>query len=218
MSKFRARLLAAGGAMALASLAMASPAFAHEPRTVGAFHVEVGWKVEPTYTDVPNAVDFFLNDANDKPITDLGDTLKVQVVFGDQKSDMLSFEAVSADEGSPGEYTASVTPTRAGVYTFHLVGTIHGQPFDQSFTSSDKTFDSPKDLAETEFPAKDPSNAALGSKLDRTATRLDAVKATADKATKKADDGSTLAIVGIAVGGLGLILAVVAMARGRRTS
>ena len=218
MSKFRPRLLAAAGIAVFSVMGMAAPAFAHEARTVGSFHVEVGWKNEPTYTNIQNAVDFFLNDANDKPITDLGDTVKVQVVFGDQKSDQLAFEP-AGDAGTPGEYVAAVTPTRAGVYTFHLTGTIHGQPFDQSFTSSDSTFDSPKALTEIEFPAKDPTNADLASKLDRTTTRVNADNAAALKAAKKAkDDASMLAIIGIVVGALGLVVGGISLTRGRRAS
>jgi len=216
MSKFRARLAAAGAVAILAVAVMANPASAHEARDVGPFHVEVGWKNEPTYTNIQNAIDFFLNDANDKPITDLSDTVKVEAVFGNQKSDQLSFEP-AGDAGTPGEYLAAMTPTRAGVYTFHLTGTIHGQPFDQSFTSSDKTFDSPKDATEIEFPAKDPTNADLSTKLDRTSTRLNADNAAALKAAKKAkDDASTLAIIGIVVGALGLIVGGIGVTRGRR--
>ncbi|HZQ87732.1 MAG TPA: hypothetical protein VFA83_22995 [Acidimicrobiales bacterium] len=218
MSKFRARLLAAAGIAAVSVMGMATPAFAHEPREVGPFHVEVGWKNEPTYTNVQNAVDFFLNDANDKPITDLGDTLKVEVIFGSQKSDPMPFEA-AGDAGTPGEYLATLTPTRPGVYMFHLTGTIHGQAFDQTFTSSDKTFDSPKDATEVEFPVKDPTNAELATKLDRTSTRLNAVNASAAKAAKKAkDDASMLAIIGIVVGAVGLVVGGIGMARGRRTT
>lgn len=213
MSKFRARLGAAGGIAALALAVMVTPASAHEARDVGPFHVEVGWKNEPTYTNIQNAIDFFLHDANDNPITDLGDSVKVQVVFGNQKSDQLAFEP-AGDAGEPGEYLAAITPTRAGVFTFHLTGTIHGQPFDQSFTSSDKTFDSPKAATEIEFPAKDPSNADLATKVDRTSTRLNADNAAALKAAKQAkDDASRLAIIAIVVGALGL---VVGLRRGRR--
>lgn len=217
MSKFRARLLAAAGVTAFSVVGMAAPAFAHEPRDAGPFHVEVGWKSEPTYTNVQNAVDFFLNDANDKPITDLGDTLKVEVVFGSQKSDPMPFEA-AGDAGTPGEYLATLTPTRPGVYLFHLTGTIHGQPFDQTFTSSDKTFDSPKDATEVEFPVKDPTNADLATKLDRMSTRFDTVNASAAKAAKKAKDASMLAVIGIVVGAVGLAVGGIGLARGRRTT
>jgi len=222
MSKFRARLLAAAGITVFSVLGMAAPAFAHEARVLngGAFHVEVGWAVEPTYTNQPNAVALFLHDANDKPITDLGDTLQAQVIFGSQTSDPIKFEQAFGDDfGTPGEYHAGVTPTRPGVYTFHITGTVHGQKIDEKFTSSDSTFDSPKDATETEFPVKDPTNADLSTKLDRTTKRLDAVNASAAKAAKKAkDDASMLAIIGIVVGAVGLVVGGIGMARGRRTA
>jgi len=217
MSKLRARFIAAAGIATMTVVVLATPASAHEARVIGggAFHVEVGWAVEPTYTNVPNAVALFLHDADDQPIKDLGDTLQAQVGFGSQTSDPIKFEAAFGDDfGTPGEYHANVTPTRAGVYTFHITGTVRGKAIDEKFTSSDSTFDSPKDAKETEFPVKDPSNADLASKLDRTSTRLNAGNAAALKAAKKAkDDASRLAMIAIVVGGLGL---VVGLTRGRR--
>ncbi len=61
-------------------------ASAHEQRTVGKIQMTVGWSVEPAYTGFRNDVQLVLKDASGKPINDAGDGLKVQVIFGGQKT------------------------------------------------------------------------------------------------------------------------------------
>lgn len=194
----RTKLLCAAAAAALI-LAPAS-ALAHERRAVGAVQVVVGWAGEPAYAGYLNAVQLALNDGAGGPITDLGDTLKVEVLFGDQKVGPVALEPAF---GRPGDYRAPIIPSRAGVYTFHFVGTIRGQAFDQSFTSSDTTFDSVKSPEAIAFPVKDPSAASLATRIERVAARADDAASTA----------RTTAIVGIAVGALALVGAVVALVR-----
>ena len=108
------------GAVTAVTLALTSvmTASAHEHRMIGAgkYMVLVGWKDEPTFTGVRNAVQFFLNDAAGKPINDLGDTLKLSVVYKDEKSGPISlmpgFDPDSG-EGTPGEYDAAIIPSKA---------------------------------------------------------------------------------------------------------
>src|SRR5207249_12142060 len=143
---------------------------AHEERKVGSYQVAVGWADEPTYVGFKNAVEVFLKDAKGKPVLNLGDTLKVEVVFGDQKSGMLTLEpAFDVEEGfgTPGGYQASLIPTRPGTYTFHFVGSIKGQKVDQTFTSSEKTFDSPNAQSAPESPRQYPSTSDVASRRKR---------------------------------------------------
>ena len=58
-------------------------ASAHAERTVGPFDFEIGFGTEPAYVGQPNSVQLILN-KNGKPVTDLGDQLKVTVSFGDR--------------------------------------------------------------------------------------------------------------------------------------
>ncbi|TMK19262.1 MAG: hypothetical protein E6G68_06265 [Actinobacteria bacterium] len=142
MRRTTTRVLAIAAVTALVLL-VAAPAFAHEERTIGGgrFHVEVGWATEPVYGGYPNAVQVLLHDKNDKPILDLGDTLKVDVSSGG-KTRSLSFEAAfePGGDGTPGDYRASLIPTRPGTYAFRVNGTIKGVKIDETFTCSDKTF------------------------------------------------------------------------------
>ena len=61
-----------------------SPALAHVEKTVGKYKFVVGWGDEPTYAGFRNSVQLILSDSNGKPVTDLGDSLKVTVVFSGQ--------------------------------------------------------------------------------------------------------------------------------------
>lgn len=157
-----------------AVLLPASPASAHERRQVGAYEFVVGWGDEPALTGFKNRVQLILNQGG-QPVVDLGETLKVEVMFGDEKMGPLQIEPrfrVGAF-GQPGDYGASVVPNRAGEYKFHFTGDVRGQRVDETFTSSDKTFDSPQDTKSVQFPADDPSVGELTARVDRLAARTE---------------------------------------------
>src|SRR5947208_14390930 len=83
-------LLARSSAVALclvaAAVAFAGPASAHERRTVGAVQFVVGWGDEPAYSGFKNSVQLTISEANGgAPITDITDTLKVEVAKGSDK-------------------------------------------------------------------------------------------------------------------------------------
>jgi hypothetical protein len=203
------RLVAGGLGLAVLVGPMAGAASAHERRTVGTLQFVVGWKAEPTFTGYLNGVQITIRDASaagdPAPVTDAADSLKVEVAFGDQKVGPLDLDTVF---NAPGEYQAPLVPTRAGVYTFRFVGTVKGQAVDETFRSSDTTFESPAETSEIEFPVKDPSPAELASRVERVDTRAAAAAESADDAAGK---GST----GTAIGAAGLALAVLALGLAR---
>jgi hypothetical protein len=218
----RCRIAAAGAAALLIVLATAGPAFAHEQRTVGKYKLAVGWQTEPTYAGFPNAVQVLVNDANGNPVADLGNppSIKAEVTTGTQKSDPLVFKpSFDADTGSgtKGEFNGAIVPTRPGVYTFRIFGTINGQAIDEKFTSSDATFDSVREPAEVEFPVKDPSAGQLATNIERISPRVDAAAKAATSATDRASNADTLAlvalIVGVVIGGAGLVTGLAARRR-----
>jgi hypothetical protein len=222
--RIRATIL--GGSLAAASLLLFAPAAsAHEDFTDGHFDLAIGFVEEPAYAGQPNGVQLFLNE-NGHPVTDLGDELNVTVTFGDQTSDPMTFQpAFEAGEfGTPGDYRAFFVPSQPGGYTFHLAGTFHGQKFDETAASGQKTFDDVQDLNSASFPQVNaPSNEELATRIDREAARTaDAVKAAETSATSAGDDASgarTFGIIGIVVGALGLAVGVAALvsARASRT-
>jgi hypothetical protein len=189
------------------------PASAHEVRTVGAYQFTVGWLHEPAYADEQNAVQFLLKDSKGNPISDLGDTLKVEVIYQNQKMPALSLNPTFDPDtglGMPGEYLASIIPTRPGKYTFHFTGSVKGQTIDQSFTSSPTTFDEVKEPTAVEFPAQDPTRAQVSQRLDRIDSRLAAAQTSAKN---DADLARNLAIAAIVLGALGTVGLIMTLSR-----
>ena len=216
------RLVVTGGLLLTMLVLLAGPAAAHEEREVGGFHMAVGFGQEPAYAGQPNSVQLLLS-KGDKPVTDLGDTLSVSVGFGDQSKDVSVEPFFEIGEfGTPGDYRAWFIPTRAGQYSFHLTGTIHGTKIDETFTSGPKTFDDAVSPADVEFPVQDPTNGELADRLDREIPRLEAsiaaVKSSAASAADDASSAGNLALVGVVLGALGLIAGIAGIAFARRST
>jgi len=203
-------LLAALGAFAAASVLLAAPAAAHEERRVGAYHVEVGFGTEPAYAGQPNSVQLLLNDAQGRPVTDLGDSLKVEVIYGDQTKELAlePFFEVGGD-GTPGDYRAFFIPTRTGTYAFHFTGSIGDQQIDETFTSGPDTFSDVISPTEQEFPVQDPTTAELATKIDREVARL-------EEQISNGSGSNGLAIAALLVGALGAALGGWALVLARR--
>jgi hypothetical protein len=206
------------GMLAIAATG-AGPAEAHEGRKVGKYMFAVGFGNEPAYAGEQNSVQLFLHTAaDDKPVLDLGDTLKVAV---EQNGQTLPLEVVPDFEvgefGTPGDYRAWFFPTRPGKYTFHFTGSIKGQQVDESFTSSPTGFSEVESPAAKEFPAKDPSTADLGQRLDRELPRL--ASAGQSQAVLLRDTRDTarralaVGVAGTALGFLGVLLALLSWRR-----
>lgn len=100
-------------------------------------------------------------------------------------------------------------PTRPGEYTFHLIGSIKGHKVDESFTASERTFDLVRESNEIEFPARDPTRAELAARIQRMGPRL-------ERANEMLDSVKAVAVVALAIGGLGLVVALMS-ARSRRS-
>ena len=218
----RTRILAATVAATLAALLvplLASPAAAHEEKAVGNYHFVVGFGDEPAYAGEKNSVQLILADAKDKPVTDLTNTLKVDVTTGDAQPLALSMEPnfEVGEFGTPGDYRAFFIPTAPGSYSFHFTGSIKGQKIDQTFKSGPQSFSDIEDPAQIQYPVKQPTGAQLATKADRDTARVDAaLAAERDQAKSDAASARTLAIVGLVVGLLGLVAGGTALARSRR--
>ena len=217
----RRRIPAILAALTLAGLLvplLASPAAAHEQRTVGKYSMVVGFGTEPAFAGTPNSVQLILADAKDKPVTTLSDTLKVAVTTGNAEAKEMTLEpAFGEGWGEQGDYRAFFIPTTAGQYTFKFSGTIGSQKIDQTFTSGPKTFSDMGDPAELQYPVQDPSGTQLTDRLDREAARTQAaLVAERDQAKDDAASARTLAILGLIVGTLGLVAGGAALAMRRR--
>jgi hypothetical protein len=201
-------------------LALPTPtALAHEARSQGDLEMVVGFGTEPAYAGQPNSVQLILVH-DGEPVVDLGNTLDVEVSFGDETM-ALELEpnfAVGAF-GEPGDYRAWFIPTAPGRYTFHFVGTIDGEEIDEAFTSGPSTFSEVENPADIQFPERAPSAIELAERIDQEVPRLTsateeartAAAAASENARAAEDDASsaqTFAILALAVGALGVALAV----------
>ena len=183
--------------LALAMGVVLSPAAtAHERKIAGQYQLVIGWGDEPAFSGMRNAVEIDLADRAGKPVTDLGGgSLSVEVIYGDQR---VTLPLRPAREPQ-GKFSAWLVPTRAGTYTFHISGTIKGEPIDISSTCSDTTFACVADVAELHFPAKDPSAGQLADRISRELPRAEQAASTAGVARLIAFAGIVLAAVALAV-------------------
>jgi hypothetical protein len=185
------------------------PASAHENRPVGPLQFTVGWADEPAFTGYKNSVTLRISRGG-QPVGGVTG-IKAQAKTGDETVELTLHPAV----GEPGLYEAPLIPTRTGTYTFTFSGTVAGEEFSEAFTSGEGTFDSPTSASEVAFPVKDPSTGDLAQRLERETKRLAAAQAAGEDAKDEAAQAKTFAMVGIAVGALGLIVGGVALTRKR---
>ncbi|HYH27896.1 MAG TPA: hypothetical protein VEA19_03850 [Actinomycetota bacterium] len=203
------RLVLASGLFCLIP-AMASPAWAHETRQVGDYELVVGWWQEPAFAGQPNGPEVTVTKGGD-PVNE-GVELEVELVFGSETMTYpLEAAFVVGVFGDEGNYNANLVPTRPGTYTYRLTGTIEGNQIEEEFTSGPETFGDIEDPAELAFPAVDPSQAELASRLERETQRL-------NEEVDAASSARTFGFVGMGVGLLALVLAALALARARRPS
>ena len=210
------RVLALAALSGLVLLVGAPPALAHESRRVGPYEFVVGWDDEPTYTGAKNAVGLSISDfQTEKPITEkLPVELEVEVIFEDTSSGPLEMSPSFSD---PSYFTTSIAPSRPGEYTYHFTGTVGDLEVDEEFTSGPDTFNSPQELREIQFPVQDPTTAELAERLDQEIPRVQE-EAVAAAESASDDSGQTLAVIALGLGGIAVILGIVAVMRSGRAA
>lgn len=137
-------------------------------------------------------------------VTGLANSLVVEVTHlaADMSASGVARQmALSPLPGESGGYVAPFIPTVPGPYRFRFVGTIDGLPVDETFTSGPGTFDDVQSATEAQFPRPVPSAreiAGVASAAQQQARDASAVAAAA----------LTVAVIGLAVGGLSLMTGV----------
>ncbi len=202
---------------AVTLIAGAPAASAHAQRQAGPIHMEIGLGTEPAYIGQPNSVQIILTE-HGQPVVDLGGSLKVQVSFGGQQTDIpLEADFEVGGDGTPGDYRAWFIPSQPGPYTFHFTGAVHGTKIDESITSGPKTFDVVQDPAEAAFPTVNtPTTQELADRIQQDATRLSDATAAVTTAKSAADSAKTVAIIGVVVGLIGIVVGGIALLGARR--
>ena len=170
------------GALLGISLLLPAAASAHEQRDVGKYHFSVGFLNEPAFSDQMNGIDLTVTTTADKkPVEGVEKSLKAEVIVGGNAKSMPI--ELRTRFGQPGKYAGYFMPTANGAYQFHFSGTIEGDAVDQRFESGPGRFDDVQPLTPLQFPNKQADPAAL---------------------QRTADQARLLAVVGIALGVLGV--------------
>jgi len=164
-----ARVGAVIALLAALTWAGTQPAAAHESREVDRFTFVVGFIAEPAYTHIPNAVSLSITETeSEEPFEDLGDTLNVDVTFGEE-----TFTSTMRPQfGEPGSYRADFVPSRPGQWTFRFFGTVDDVEVDETFISGPETFNDVQSISEESFPAQDPSTGELAERLEQELARV----------------------------------------------
>ena len=201
MARCASRALMALGIGLTLAASVPAGALAHVEIDVGdgQYVMEVGFRDEPAYVGLPNALALRVEryaTGGTEPVNDLAATLSAEV---SRDGRVKSLDLVPVGEG---EYEASFVPTATGDYTFRISGTIGEATVDESVTSGPNTFNSVDPLSANEFPQSLPDPVQLQT-------------AVAD-ANAAATTARTLGISGVVAGVLGLILGALALARSRQ--
>lgn len=137
-------------------------------------------------------------------VTGLANSLVVEVTHlaADMSASGVARQmALSPLPGESGGYVAPFIPTVPGPYRFRFVGTIDGLPVDETFTSGPGTFDDVRSATEAQFPRPVPS-----------AREIAGVASAAQQQARDASDDAAaalrVAVIGLAVGGVGLMTGV----------
>ncbi len=180
-------------AAVLLALALPMAASAHTSVDVGPYTLEVGWVDEPPLAGMKNAVFISITNKDTSQPVEGVSTLEVTVSIGG-KDRKLELRPLSEDQ--PGQYAADFIPTRRGTYTVKLSGKI--ETTDVNTSVDIEEVGSPDSLA---FPEPQASASDLQTSID--ALRSDVSTA------------RTFALVGAALGAIGLVLAAVSLGRKR---
>ena len=108
---------------------------AHENRQVGGYTVTVGFRGEPAFEDVVNAVDIFVNRTSDGKAISVrdGDVVDLSVEVQLREDDDFDAAILAAaplqetprqDFAASNRYNAWFKPTHDGAYAFHITGII----------------------------------------------------------------------------------------------
>jgi len=176
---------------------------AHEEVESGSYVLVVGWSNEPVIVGEPNGLDLFIKlkdehaEEEEEGHTEGDEHAEAGGVTGAEAALKLTVEYGGVSRtydlrpafGRPGGYTASITPTREGQYTFHFIGKIGEEGVDVSVEPQEVT-----PASEFAFPEVLPSTRDLETKLTA--------------AQAQTQTAQILALVGVVLGVLGTGLGV----------
>ncbi len=202
------KLLSIGVLFLLTAALLTGPAIAHENRKVGQYEInEIGWIFEPPYTGLKNSVHLDVEKKMEgnmsMGIGGLENTLEVTLSTGG-KTTKLKLRPITEpepghEESGPGHYLADIVPTRPGIYTFTMKGTIEGVQVNEIVTLEEI-----RSLSELQFPEADPMPSDLQKSLDSVNLQVNQLSSS----SKLWSTGSTTGILGLLIGIAALVVAL----------
>ena len=146
------------------------------------------------------------------PVTGLQETLQVEVTHVARDSSVIL--DLYPDRLEPGRYTADLIPTAPGVYKFRVFGFIERELVDQSFLSlgGGGGFDDIRPSAGLHFPEEVAGprelESAVRGALDTAQQAQDIALAATEDDNESGSGVIVIAVIALALGGLGLVAGV----------
>lgn len=195
-NKFGNRMLVGLGTAVLLIAALLfsniQTAFAHTRVEVGPYTIIVGWTVEPPIVGERNALLIEILEGEESVAGAEAD-LKAELVYGAQ-----NFRTNLNPTEEPGYYTATIFPTVRGQYAVRLFGTINGQEIDEVL-EPEEVFGAER----IQFPEPLPDSRELQKQITTLENNLQATR--------------NFSYIAIALGFLGIIIAIVAVFKKRKS-
>ena len=199
-------------------------AYGHTVDAVGDYRVEIGWMNEPVVSGETNAIEFYVSTLNSCPeiseptkcaesqefqngIEGLKKTIKMQLIYKDESITL----PLSPDHDIPGKYYAFVNPTLSGFYQANVLGSIEDTPISLSMH--------PPKVAERayiEFP--EPSDITVQQMIDGHTALIEDIGELKDSVNNLEETKQQMDVgyVGIGIGLIGIVIAVVALAKSKK--
>ena len=175
------------------------PVAAHEHVIVGQYELTIGWRVEPPTAGFVNGLDVGIQrhypNGTTVWVTGVA-SLNATLSIGPFTSAKHSLDP---EFGRPGWYTFDVIPTRPGIYTARINGTLGSTPVDVKVD-----LDSVAAASDLAFPLPDPTPSDLQGRIDAANAIIAGLQA------------EVLASLVVAI--LGVLLGSIALLRGIRMS
>ena len=198
-------------------------AYGHTVDAVGEYRVEIGWMNEPVVSGETNAIEFYVSPLIACPeiseaskcaesqefqngISDLRNTVKIKLMYKDESITL----PLSPDHNISGKYYAFVNPTVSGFYQANILGTIIDTPISLSMHPpkvSERTY--------IEFP--EPSDITVTQMIDGHTALIEDVSDLKDSVIIiENNQSSDMGSIGIGVGLIGIVIAIIALAKSKK--